>query len=273
MSDMYYQYQTISVGGDSSLHWDGIQSQKFSLAERKHYAKKDKLSKLEALDNPILGRKHFAPTYSSAKAYRSGIRAFPDSLVGTMNVESPIRPRAEFVPTTRPYGHKERLHLRENPSGEWAFSPSLKVYNTLEISTNERTVDKLMGRRRVIDSLEELRNQIEMRSGGDKIYKHPEYAPGFFQPGGLVVGSTNQMRKSIETVSTVKLMKSEKKGTLFKDRLKQEEKALEEKEVLDLFEWEQTTLKDGNPNWRDPDTVEPEVPSSDNKGDKSARKK
>jgi len=267
-------FETISIGGDSKLHWEGILSQKFALPERKHFERQDKLKVLEALESPILGRKHFVPTYSSAKNQRTGgLRAFPDRFVGTMNIESPVRPRKEFVPTTRPYGHKERLHLRENPSGEWQFSPSIKVYNTLEISTKERTVDKLMGRKRVIDSLDDFRNQIEMRSMGDKIYKNPEYAPGFFEPGGLITGSTNQLRKKRETVSTVKLEKSTKKGTLFKDRLKDDERKEEEKAVFDLFEWEQTCLKDGNPNWRDPDTVELELPNNDNKGDKSARKK
>jgi len=30
-----------------------------------------------------------------------------------------------------------------------------------------------------------------MASLGDKDYKHPDYAPGFFYGGGLIAGSTN----------------------------------------------------------------------------------
>jgi len=29
-----------------------------------------------------------------------------------------------------------------------------------------------------------------MTSLGDKVYKHPDYTPGFFQEGGLIAGST-----------------------------------------------------------------------------------
>ncbi|RZA13443.1 MAG: hypothetical protein EOP10_29740 [Proteobacteria bacterium] len=47
----------------------------------------------------------------------------------------------------------------------------------------------------------------------------------------------------------------------------------EEKAVKSLFDWEQTTLKEANPNWRDPDAVEPEVPKIQEKADPKNAKK
>ena len=51
-----------------------------------------------------------------------------------------------------------------------------------------------------------------MTSLGDKIYKFPDYTPGFFKDGGLIVGSTNRARskaqgsgKSIDFYSGLRL--------------------------------------------------------------------
>jgi hypothetical protein len=51
-----------------------------------------------------------------------------------------------------------------------------------------------------------------MASLGDKNYKHPDYVPGFFKEGGLIAGSTNQLRmksggngKAIDFYSGLKL--------------------------------------------------------------------
>ena len=41
-----------------------------------------------------------------------------------------------------------------------------------------------------IKTIEEARNGLPMASLGDKNYKNPDYTPGFFKEGGLVVGST-----------------------------------------------------------------------------------
>jgi len=56
--------------------------------------------------------------------------------------------------------------------------------------------------------------------------------------------------------------KNKPKGTKWTDKLKKEELDEEEKAVLSLFDWEQTTLKEANPKWRDPDAVEPEMPKA-----------
>ena len=58
----------------------------------------------------------------------------------------------------------------------------------------------------------EQRNGLPMSSLGDKNYKHPDYTPNFFKEGGLIAGSTNQLRmksggngKAIDFYSGLKL--------------------------------------------------------------------
>ena len=47
-----------------------------------------------------------------------------------------------------------------------------------------------MGTKKRVETLYDARNGMPLKSLGDKIYKVPEYQPGFFKDGGLVVGST-----------------------------------------------------------------------------------
>ena len=69
-----------------------------------------------------------------------------------------------------------------------------------------------MGSKKRVNSLYDQRNGLPMLSLGDKIYKHPDYLPGFFNDGGLIAGSTNRARtkasgngKAIDFYSGLKL--------------------------------------------------------------------
>jgi len=39
-----------------------------------------------------------------------------------------------------------------------------------------------------------MRNGLPFEIPGDKMYKNPEYSPGFFKNGGLIVGSSNRIK-------------------------------------------------------------------------------
>lgn len=51
-------------------------------------------------------------------------------------------------------------------------------------------VEKSMGNKKRVGTMYEARNGLAMTALGDKVYKAPEYMPGFFREGGLVPGST-----------------------------------------------------------------------------------
>jgi len=127
-------------------------------------------------------------------------------------------------------------------------------------TSKELGLEKAMGKKRIFDSIEDQRNMLDLRSMGDKPYKSPEYSSNYYRDGGIIAGSSHKLRQTKAYVSTIKLDTTEKKGTKWKDRVKQEEREEEERAVKSLSEWEQTTLKEGNPKWRDPDAVDVEVP-------------
>ena len=51
-----------------------------------------------------------------------------------------------------------------------------------------------------------------------------------------------------------------------------EEKEEEEKVLNSIDDWEQTTLKEANPNWNDPDTFFERMEKAGNAGGKDAKK-
>ena len=48
-----------------------------------------------------------------------------------------------------------------------------------------------------ISELASMRNGFGVKAMGDKEYRHPEYAAGYFKAGGLIPGSTHPNRKKI----------------------------------------------------------------------------
>ena len=70
------------------------------------------------------------------------------------------------------------------PTGKQTFvMHNRKTQNTVG-------VEKSMGSKKRVDTMFEARNGLAMTALGDKVYKTPEYMPGFFRDGGLVAGST-----------------------------------------------------------------------------------
>ena len=47
-----------------------------------------------------------------------------------------------------------------------------------------------MGTKKRVQTLYNQRNGMPLKSLGDKVYKSPEYMPGFYLEGGLIVGSS-----------------------------------------------------------------------------------
>ena len=97
-----------------------------------------------------------------------------------------------------------------------------------------------------------------MASLGDKNYKHPDYVQGFFKEGGLIAGSTNQLRmksggngKAIDFYSGLKL----DQGPLNPNRktwtqaVKEQTLNEELDAVNSLRDWEKGTLTEADPNF------------------------
>jgi hypothetical protein len=59
-----------------------------------------------------------------------------------------------------------------------------------------------MGTKNSVSSINKMRNGLDVKSLGDKPYKHPEYANNFFKGGGLIPGSTNTWPKHTVEIRT-----------------------------------------------------------------------
>merc|ERR1719263_1191619 len=109
-----------------------------------------------------------------------------------------------------------------------------------------------------------------MTSLGDKIYKHPDYESGFFKEGGLIAGSTHQLKmkssgngKAIDFYSGLKL----DQGPLNPNRktwaqaVKEQQLNEELDAVNGLKDWERGTLKEVDPNFEVDDDSDVEKPA------------
>jgi len=87
------------------------------------------------------------------------------------------------------------VHFDEKPSG--TYEDMLTGKYTFPIhnrkTVNEVKPSKELGTKIRVETIYEKRNGLGMTSQGDKIYKHPDYAPDYFKEGGLAVGSSNSM--------------------------------------------------------------------------------
>ena len=77
----------------SAQEWKGLASNKWSAPERLHLRAKDQLAdKIEGVDPPVLGRKHFMATYSGTTDYKPTLKTFPDRA----NRETSLTPKSKL---------------------------------------------------------------------------------------------------------------------------------------------------------------------------------
>jgi len=268
----------IPMETDSRPNWTGVHPEKFRYAERKHYESRDQMVGIHGNDLPILGRKHYQPKYGNAMDERFTVKVFPDKQNKQSDWSEQVTlKKMAYIPPQKRYGHKEKLHLTQNPAQQYNYKPQVKTFEHANIgSTKELNLEQNMGQKKIIASVDEQRNGLDYRSMGDKPYKNPEYASNFYKEGGLVAGSTIQKRKNKPGEISYQ---NKQKGPLFPGRLTWKEKEQidqktdEVKCVQELFDWEKQTLKEANPKWRDPDEVNlDDLPKAEDKHSKDIKK-
>jgi len=235
---------------DASCHvWDGLSSSKFRHNQRKHYSPRDVLNSM--VESPSMGRRHFSPrSPTTERVEKSTIRTFPClNNTASTPIEYVVKPRPVFTPSPKKYGLAQRRHLYQERSKEYVYSPSIRVYPDKEkpYKGKEIFVEDLMQRKKMVDSLEDQRNFIGLRSLGDKPYKSPDYSPRFFHEGGLVVGSTNKPREATKSLlplpsPTQTPTKKIKKLSILEQE-KMSERMAEINSVRSLGSWEKANLE------------------------------
>ncbi|CAI2378039.1 unnamed protein product [Moneuplotes crassus] len=149
-------------------------------------------------------------------------------------------------------------HIEQAPSGTYEDDEiGIRTF----IHDNRKTIkeyhtENQMGRKKRID-FDQMRNGIGVNSLGDKKYKAVEYSEQFFHEGGLIAGSTHQVKiksvgnaKAIDFYSGLKIDGPLNKDRVrWVDRVKKEERDTDIDAVTSLNDWEKTILKDVDPNY------------------------
>ena len=141
------------------------------------------------------------------------------------------------------------------------------------LSQNEYSYKEQMGSKLRVESLTGKRGGIGMASLGDKHYRTPEYSSGYYQDGGLAVGSTNPTnrvkgtgQKLINFYSNLDTTKKLNPNRMTAKQVERQEAMDADRKIVEgLFEWyiyiyiyiymyrERTTLKEHDPNYKDPE--------------------
>ena len=143
----------------------------------------------------------------------------------------------------------ERMHFDPKLSDSMdPFKGGLKPYPELHgKSENEHVVEKDMGIKKAITDLPDKRNNLELKSLGDKPYKFSEESANFYKGGGLIPGSTQPEKMEKKSTGNTKIVDYyanldltkpvPTKGLKWKDKLKLEALAEDKKAVNDLIKW------------------------------------
>jgi len=97
--------------------------------------------------------------------------------------------------------HESKEELSDAPQGiARVYSPRSGIERR-HLPAFEYPLEDVMTRKGRVRTLSETRNGMPCYTPGDKHYRHPEYNPGFFKEGGLIVGCTFQRGSHPPTVA------------------------------------------------------------------------
>eukprot|EP00435_Cladocopium_sp_Y103_P043988 s175_g12.t1 len=195
---------------------------------------------------------------------------------GLLLIEKPEGLGRVEAPLPKVYAMTEKRHVRQVESKlEHQDRPQAKrtVYRENRIRAADQPAKEVditteMTRKARVEDMMTRRNLIDCNCLGDKYYRHPEYAPGFYKAGGLITGSSfhrGMHKKTVPRNSMSMLLLSE--GEKRSSKSYQEKQA--EREVLDAqFEvkaltrsWEHQTLKECDKSYEPVDS-EDEAPEA-----------
>lgn len=204
-------------------------------------------------------RKHFKEKFGFEKPYKTAKRLF--SAVNFKYEDKKEGLKAiKFYPTPVKTA-LERKHFPQKQGQEKIpFFQGIKTYfpNGQCCSLNETTLEKQMGGKKRILSVEEQRNGMKMRIPGDKFYRTSEQFPNYYKEGGLITGSTNvtnynktQSRKAYNFYETLDLTKQTlDRNKLWENKIKKENLDFDKHYVEKMiFNWEKNIFHDFDPNY------------------------
>lgn len=166
------------------------------------------------------GKKRFPETFSDTEQFVPGMRLIPHKMHSETMEERGKRPiiplNSETKVDYKKRGSTESLRRSDTtdmPIINWTRKRTVRLENGEPAYNFQSRVEKLedtMQQKQRIGSELQRRNFIPSATAGDKSYYDADREPGFYAKGGIIPGSTIQLRKSAKPT----LRKSEDISTL-----------------------------------------------------------
>jgi len=187
------------------------------------------------------------PSFNPIEAPGSDHLEKPRGL-GRVQLKDAIIPRRSEMRHIRQVESKEEVS--DLPQGV-AIVRTPRGGRAAEIPAQEVCVEQVMGHKKNVPGVFAQRNGLNMASGGDKPYRHPDYKTGFFAERELSVGSSfvrgsfpSTMRRNASSWKQFLGDPNRKKGKTWKERQREEITAEMFGVVEKLGSWENETLKE-----------------------------
>lgn len=159
------------------------------------------------------GRKTFEASYSLCEEFRPGCRLVPHRLTGA-GEEDVARGRRyiqvatggkEEVPKGKLVSNKSQIRsdTTDLPIIGWTRKHNVKQDDGVPAhlrQSSEYDMEGYMNRKQRVTSVVQQRNGIPVAVPGDRPFKDVTHEPGYCAKGGLIPGSSIQMRKSAKPV-------------------------------------------------------------------------
>ena len=137
-------------------------------------------------------RRHYKEKFGFEKPYKSEKRLFSAAYNMKYEDKKEGLKSIKYVPNPIKSAYERRHYPEKFGVERVPFFRGLKTFypNGNCRTFNEINLEKEIGGKKRIWTLEQKRNGIEMRNPGDKYYKASEQFPTYYRDGGLIPGST-----------------------------------------------------------------------------------
>ena len=215
-------------------------------------------------------RRHYKEKFGFEKPYKSEKRLFSAAYNMKYEDKKEGLKSIKYVPNPIKSAYERRHYPEKFGVERVPFFRGLKTFypNGNCRTFNEINLEKEIGGKKRIWTLEQKRNGIEMRNPGDKFYKASEQFPTYYRDGGLIPGSTIAMnfnktksKTSYNFYETLDLNKQIlDRNKLWENKVKNENLVFDKNYVEEyISNWEKNILKDFDPNYLKKKNEIPEV--------------
>lgn len=158
------------------------------------------------------GRLHYDPMYSKAQEWKCSMkqsplsRAYGQDIVerGKKPIRAPQGPQGSEFPNQRkhhiplPDGTESSSRRGQNVNGLCVGFTSMKHFAPRD-EAPQYDMESYMNKKQRVTTIERMRNGIPVVVPGDRAFKKVEHEPGYYAKGGLIPGSSIQLRKSAKS--------------------------------------------------------------------------